>query len=72
MENNINDSVEEVKDKGQEVAETAKDMIGDVTEAAKGLFGKLGEGLEVAKDKAVAAAENLTKKDLDGDGEIGK
>jgi len=72
MENNINDSVEEVKDKGQEIAETATEKLGDVADAAKGMFGKVVSGLEEAKDKAVAAAENLTKRGLDGDGEIGK
>ena len=75
-------AVETTADKAKEVAENVSDKAHDLAEAGKE---KLAEGMEAAgeaaekakcflgglKDNIVDAAENLTKKDLDGDGKIG-
>jgi hypothetical protein len=86
MNNETTDKVEEVKDAAAEkvveakegvaaVAENVKDTAGDiaekVAEGAKDALGAVGGFLGKAGEAAKNLAENVTKKDLDGDGKVG-
>ncbi len=75
------DQAENLKDKAEDVYENLKDKAEDAVDAVKhsGVFQKIGEVASNLKDKAedamhaaVEKAEEITHRDLNKDGTIGK